>query len=155
MTLGCGGYGGNITSDNISPRHLLNIKRIAYEIVSVPNRFERAGGRTGAEAASLPSAPKPPTPAGVGADALSARIDQFLASRGYQAERAAPKPPGGAPRPTVAPDEKALDFVCEEDVRLAIQAGRQLVISEQAIVTPAARDLGEPHRVFIVAPWSG
>src|SRR6476469_9724970 len=31
MTLGCGGYGGNITSDNISPRHLLNIKRVAYE----------------------------------------------------------------------------------------------------------------------------
>ncbi len=32
MTLGCGGYGGNITSDNISPRHLLNIKRLAYEV---------------------------------------------------------------------------------------------------------------------------
>jgi acetaldehyde dehydrogenase (acetylating) len=32
MTLGCGGYGGNITSDNISPRHLLNIKRVAYEL---------------------------------------------------------------------------------------------------------------------------
>jgi acetaldehyde dehydrogenase (acetylating) len=31
MTLGCGGYGGNITSDNISPKHLLNIKRLAYE----------------------------------------------------------------------------------------------------------------------------
>src|SRR6184192_1240690 len=31
MTLGCGGWGGNITSDNISPRHLLNIKRLAYE----------------------------------------------------------------------------------------------------------------------------
>jgi acetaldehyde dehydrogenase (acetylating) len=31
MTLGCGGYGGNITSDNISPMHLLNIKRLAYE----------------------------------------------------------------------------------------------------------------------------
>src|SRR6185312_15111172 len=30
MTLGCGGWGGNITSDNISPRHLLNIKRLAY-----------------------------------------------------------------------------------------------------------------------------
>src|SRR5688500_13157275 len=26
MTLGCGGPGGNITSDNISPRHLLNLK---------------------------------------------------------------------------------------------------------------------------------
>ncbi len=30
MTLGCGSSGGNITSDNITPRHLLNIKRIAY-----------------------------------------------------------------------------------------------------------------------------
>ena len=29
MTLGCGGGGNNITSDNISPRHLLNIKRLA------------------------------------------------------------------------------------------------------------------------------
>ena len=40
MTLGCGGYGGNITSDNISPRHLLNIKRLAYEITPAANRFE-------------------------------------------------------------------------------------------------------------------
>src|SRR6187399_89104 len=41
MTLGCGGYGGNITSDNISPRHLLNIKRLAYELTPAANRFER------------------------------------------------------------------------------------------------------------------
>src|SRR5499426_3357223 len=40
MTLGCGGYGGNITSDNISPRHLLNIKRLAYEVTPAVNRFE-------------------------------------------------------------------------------------------------------------------
>ncbi len=44
MTLGCGGYGGNITSDNITPQHLLNIKRLAYEVRSVPNRWERATG---------------------------------------------------------------------------------------------------------------
>jgi len=31
MTLGCGSFGGNITSDNIGPRHLLNIKRVAWE----------------------------------------------------------------------------------------------------------------------------
>src|ERR1700719_4162598 len=43
MTLGCGGYGGNITSDNISPRHLLNIKRLAYEVSPAANRFEAAG----------------------------------------------------------------------------------------------------------------
>src|SRR5438874_11184799 len=57
----------------------------------------------------------------------------------------------GSAGPAGAP----LDFVCEEDVRLAIQAGRKLVVSERAIVTPAARDLGEQHRVFSVAPWRG
>lgn len=31
FTLGCGSYGGNITSDNITVDHLINIKRIAYE----------------------------------------------------------------------------------------------------------------------------
>jgi acetaldehyde dehydrogenase (acetylating) len=30
MTLGCGSFGGNITSDNIGPQHLLNIKRVAF-----------------------------------------------------------------------------------------------------------------------------
>ncbi len=44
MTLGCGGYGGNITSDNISPRHLLNIKRVAYELTPVVSRWDRAAG---------------------------------------------------------------------------------------------------------------
>ena len=31
MTLGCGSWGNNITSDNVGPQHLLNIKRLAYE----------------------------------------------------------------------------------------------------------------------------
>jgi hypothetical protein len=45
--------------------------------------------------------------------------------------------------------------VCEEDVRAAIHAGRKLTITERAIVTPAARDLGDQHSVFSVAPWRG
>lgn len=38
LTLGCGSYGGNISSDNITAKHLVNIKRIAFGIkdVSVP-----------------------------------------------------------------------------------------------------------------------
>lgn len=38
LTLGCGSYGGNITSDNVTARHLINIKRMAYGIkeVSIP-----------------------------------------------------------------------------------------------------------------------
>src|SRR4029453_7105945 len=31
MSLGCGAFAGNITSDNITPLHLINIKRLAYE----------------------------------------------------------------------------------------------------------------------------
>jgi acyl-CoA reductase-like NAD-dependent aldehyde dehydrogenase len=38
LTLGCGSFGGNITSDNVTARHLINIKRLAYGIkeVSIP-----------------------------------------------------------------------------------------------------------------------
>jgi acetaldehyde dehydrogenase (acetylating) len=35
LTLGCGSWGGNITSDNISPLHLMNLKRVAFETTSV------------------------------------------------------------------------------------------------------------------------
>jgi acetaldehyde dehydrogenase (acetylating) len=35
MTLGCGSYGNNITSDNIGPQHLLNIKRVAFGIKEI------------------------------------------------------------------------------------------------------------------------
>lgn len=40
MTLGCGTFGGNITSDNITAKHLLNIKRMAYGIkeVTIPKK---------------------------------------------------------------------------------------------------------------------
>lgn len=31
LTLGCGTWGGSITADNITPIHLLNIKRVAFE----------------------------------------------------------------------------------------------------------------------------
>ncbi|MCM3089877.1 MULTISPECIES: acetaldehyde dehydrogenase (acetylating) [unclassified Cytobacillus] len=30
LTLGCGSFGGNITSDNVTASHLINIKRMAY-----------------------------------------------------------------------------------------------------------------------------
>ncbi|MDO7787328.1 acetaldehyde dehydrogenase (acetylating) [Desulforamulus aquiferis] len=32
FTLGCGTWGGSATSDNVTPRHLINIKRVAYGI---------------------------------------------------------------------------------------------------------------------------
>jgi acetaldehyde dehydrogenase (acetylating) len=156
MTLGCGGYGGNITSDNISPRHLLNIKRLAYEITPAVNRFERP-----VTGISLPAGPPRPAPQpGISAGALTQRIDDFLGSRGYQTgrapERGALQPGGAGPvAAATSAGQKPLEFVCEDDVRVAIQAGRKLIVSERAIVTPAARDLGEQHRVFTIAPWRG
>jgi acetaldehyde dehydrogenase (acetylating) len=154
MTLGCGGYGGNITSDNITPRHLLNIKRVAYEITPARVHGESVRGKV-----------EPPAMAvGVRADVLTTRIDQFLGSRGFRTgslSSADGRQVGTVVAPPVFPREPAppvpapLDFVCEEDVRLAIRAGRKLAVSERAIVTPAARDLGEEHQVFSVAPWRG
>jgi acetaldehyde dehydrogenase (acetylating) len=161
MTLGCGGFGGNITSDNITPRHLINVKRVAYEIrpVAVPRvpvvpevpkaSFENAV--PGAPA--LPKAPSKPQPDSIPADALTNRIDKFLASRGL-----APAQNPLAPQAPYAPEAPAVggspeQFVCEDDVRTAIKNGKKLLIGERTIVTPSARDLGESARVFLHAGW--
>jgi hypothetical protein len=141
MTLGCGGYGGNITSDNISPRHLLNIKRLAYEIAPARSRFDQRG-------TDAPTA----APAGIPADALITRIDAFLGSRGYKPETQPPSVRRAPPGPVSgSADGRPLDFVCEEDVRQALKAGRKLLVSEKAIITPAARELGDEHRMFTLS----
>jgi acetaldehyde dehydrogenase (acetylating) len=163
MTLGCGGWGGNITSDNITPRHLLNIKRLAYELRPAAAAGDAARPFTGREAGRespprmntaerpLPKAPARPMQEGIPADALAARIDQFLASKGYK--------PGAAPASatvgngSVQAEGAPADFICEDDVRTAVRAGRKLLIGEKTIVTPAARDLGEAEKVFIQAGW--
>jgi hypothetical protein len=41
-----------------------------------------------------------------------------------------------------------MSFVCEEDVRVAAREGRRLRLAHRAIVTPAARDLGEELGLF-------
>jgi acetaldehyde dehydrogenase (acetylating) len=153
MTLGCGGWGGNITSDNITPRHLLNIKRLAYEVrPATASRPEAAAiqmpATRPAPTPALPRTPARPVATGIPVDTLSARIDQFLASRGYTAPDSARVE---APEAEVA--EAPTDFVCEDDVRAALKAGRKLVIGEKTIVTPAARDLGESQKVFVQAGW--
>lgn len=44
MTLGCGTFGGNITSDNLTVSHLMNVKRVAYGIkdIQVPEPKQEA-----------------------------------------------------------------------------------------------------------------
>ena len=49
---------------------------------------------------------------------------------------------------TAANGRKAIDFVSEDDVRRAIQKGEKIYINARTIITPAARDLGDPAEVF-------
>jgi acetaldehyde dehydrogenase (acetylating) len=162
MTLGCGGWGGNITSDNISPRHLLNIKRVAYEVRPAPlsatmssSTSTQPSGAPPVPAAAppgLPKAPSVPNVAGISAQTLATRIDSFLASRGYKppVDTAVPTAEPAAPRDAAA---VPAEFICEDDVRAALRAGRKLLIGEKTIITPAARDLGESQKVFVQAGW--
>jgi acetaldehyde dehydrogenase (acetylating) len=142
MTLGCGGWGGNITSDNISPLHLINVKRLAYEIR--PARPDEAGqAAAGGVRAAVP---------------LSSRVEAFLGSRGITAaptvQAAPPSQPGApaagpsGPVPVAPATPPPVAFVCEDDVRDASKAGRRIVIGPRTIVTPAARDAGEALRIF-------
>jgi acetaldehyde dehydrogenase (acetylating) len=162
MTLGCGGFGGNITSDNITPRHLLNIKRLAYEIRPAhPSTSQGAPSPQMRSEVPLPKAPQRPAAEPVSAESLSRRIDQFLQSRGIGGapQPAAPltAPPRAAAAAPVAggaaPPAKPEPFVCEDDVRAAARANRKILIDERTIVTPAARDAGEALRIFEQAGW--
>ncbi len=175
MTLGCGGYGGNITSDNITPRHLLNIKRLAYELRRPPRSALAAP--TLSEAPPLPEAPRKPVSGGLDPELLARRVETFLASRGIAASsptlahtgtasttrrpdpvppattpRApAVPPPGPAPAPAPPVVETPVEFVCEADVRQAVKTAQRIIVNDRTIITPAARDLGEQHRIFVQA----
>jgi acetaldehyde dehydrogenase (acetylating) len=162
MTLGCGGWGGNITSDNISPRHLLNVKRLAYEVTPASARKEiaqRTGGGSGPSAPQRQGtlrAPTAPAPAGVSATSLTKRIDAFLATKGFARGADAPGVAVNVENPSkpVSAGDKPAAFVCEEDVKQAIKHGRKIVIGDRSLITPAARDLAEQHRIFVQAGLS-
>jgi ASC-1-like (ASCH) protein len=52
------------------------------------------------------------------------------------------------PAPPATNGSKAVEFVSEDDVRRAIQKGDKIYINGKTIITPAARDMGEPAEVF-------
>ena len=161
MTLGCGSWGGNVTSDNVSPIHLLDIKRVAFETKPVN------AARPSAQPATVPSIPKR---APVKREEIAAIVDSFLSKKIAET----PVPRAAAPTlPSVTttqpeqsespvrtiihelrpPSENGakptpLDFVSEDDVRRAVSEGRKVYITAKTIITPAARDLGEEKDVF-------
>jgi hypothetical protein len=210
MTLGCGSWGGNVTSDNVSPLHLMDIKRVAFETRPVKSARPALATQTAAEPTQPASAPA--TPRTVGREEIAAIVDRFLAGRRleqgqqeaaplhasaspakyqpvidieagsmYDRSEAAPQaaaaptavdasdgngstpasnsPPSPSAAPPAPPSNgaqqaangssrKAVDFVSEDDVRRAIQKGEKIYVNARTIITPSARDMGEPAEVF-------
>ena len=160
MTLGCGSYGGNITSDNITPLHLINVKRLAYEVRGVDlqatlDAYGYTGERTApvpaASVASRPSvealpASAPPAP-------LEQRVSQFLDSRGVSSASRDSSFEGEASSvagaPSSPPSVDALEFVSEDDVRSAVNDGRKLPVGSSTVITPSARELGNDNNIFV------
>jgi len=177
MTLGCGSWGGNVTSDNVSPLHLMDIKRVAFETRPVKSIRSAAGVQ---QVASTPQPARAKEPAFAGGQIdrqeIAAIVDRFLAGKRVEAPAVssplpkpeieseagsmytAPPPPPVATEPVTKPkppapaatngNKAAVDFVSEEDVRRAIQKGEKIYINARTIITPAARDMGEPAEVF-------
>src|SRR5215208_6129576 len=179
MTLGCGSWGGNVTSDNVSPLHLMDIKRVAFETRPVNSARPAAG----TQKVSQPVLAKEPVVAGgkIDRQEIAAIVDRFLAgkrvepsnsplpapvieseagsmyagpaengtARGNGAERLPEPPRSSKPAPSASSNgAKAVDFVSEDDVRRAIQKGDKIYVNAKTIITPAARDIGEPAEIF-------
>ena len=181
MTLGCGAMAGNATSDNVGPQHLMNIRRVAMVVRRVEEAFEipAADGKatTAVPAGEVKqmvaaavgrflserglagaAAPAATTPAMI----ATSVVDRFLAGRGGTLPAAAPpsapascgcavQPPAApAPPPPVA----IHDFVCEADVRAAMNKNERIHIGPKTIVTPAARELANQHDILVTAQRS-
>src|SRR5215467_14469066 len=78
MTLGCGSWGGNVTSDNISPRHLLDVKRIAFETRPINQASSEGRAAATSQARAYPG---PAQRSHVDVSAIEALVDQFLSER--------------------------------------------------------------------------
>jgi len=168
MTLGCGSWGGNVTSDNVSPLHLLDIKRVAFETRAVASKRPAVAAQTTAmpqpaHAASRPATAAPTARSGgapkVSREEIASIVDRFLANR--PPETPLPSPPRDESAPTRASEtstrpapaassngRKAAEFVSEDDVRRAIQKGEKIYVGPRTIITPSARDIGDPGEVF-------
>ncbi|GIU81569.1 MAG: aldehyde dehydrogenase family protein [Acidobacteria bacterium] len=156
MTLGCGSWGGNVTSDNISPIHLLDIKRVAFETRPVGKKIQQT---------QQVQKPKPR----ISREEIAAIVDSFLAKRLSESVDIEKSRAEDLSQPELAQStspvktiihelrlpektengKRAVDFVSENDVRNALERNEKIYIHSKTIITPAARDLGEEKDIFV------
>lgn len=181
MTLGCGALGGNITSDNIGPQHLMNLRRVAWESRAVEHRTIAAADRMNTPA-KAPAATEsvdtrggsvkprnstqqsqPTTATGIPDRAAVARaVEHVMAhlgiARGAAASSAKPSSVGTSSSTPVAakPAASATNvspFVTEGDVRRAVTRGEKIFIGPKTILTPSARDVAGAETVIVMTDY--
>jgi acetaldehyde dehydrogenase (acetylating) len=175
MTLGCGAQGNNVTSDNISPLHLINLKRVAYgvrDVAATPvippvSPMARAMPESvkAVKTSNKRAVVENVVDQWLGKKSTSAAFSPFIPASDVKplvkhASAAPQQPPlssyrelqPGAPKPAAAAvATKPVPFVCEDDVRTAIRSHARILIGKKTIITPSARDLGEGSQVFVVS----
>ena len=103
------------------------------EIAAIVDRFL---ANRQPESTSPPAAPQAPRPDG---------------SIGAGGNGGAAREPAKAPSQSAANGRKAAEFVSEDDVKQAIQKGEKIYVGPRTIITPSARDIGDPAEVFAKA----
>jgi hypothetical protein len=145
----------------------MDIKRVAFE--TRPVKSVRPAVSTQTVTQPIPAAKEPVVAGGkIDRQEIAAIVDRFLAGKRvepaasplpspvieseagsmYTAPAPAPPPRENKPAPPSNNGAKAVDFVSEDDVRRAIQKGEKIYIGARTIITPAARDIGEPAEIF-------
>ncbi|MFB3851997.1 MAG: aldehyde dehydrogenase family protein [Acidobacteriota bacterium] len=120
LTLGCGALGNNITSDNITPLHLMDIKRVAFETKPINAKDV------------IPLKP------------LISPLEIY----GYEYQQKKDDGDFSPKAPAKEQIDSPFDFVSEEDVRKAKKENRRIKIHSKTIITPLAKELGENWAIF-------
>jgi acetaldehyde dehydrogenase (acetylating) len=161
MTLGCGAMAGNITSDNIGPLHLINIKRIAYAVRKPEEAFEAQPVSRGTVIAAVEKYLASRGVTTAPSSNVAGIVDRFLSekkaaggSRSSSSGGTGGSPvqwTAGDPPAPPAPTPPIASFVCENDVREAMQSSRKIYVGPKTIITPSARDLGDQFGILVLA----
>jgi len=163
LTLGCGTFGNNITTDNITATHLINIKRLAYETEPVEfplpadegtAKAEPAAAATAAESGAAVCPPVQSPAADPAADEPEVAVDRETIRE--MVREALQEVGQGLPTATESTRDETRniweihDFVTVSDVQEAAGQGLRIAVTPETRITPLARELGDKLKIFIL-----
>lgn len=134
LTLGCGAWGGNITSDNVTALHLVHIKRLAFGVrpVEFPRGLQAGGAPNRPPAVGAPVTPPTREPASVFIPAVSPAVAATPPARPATSEPS----PGPSPFSPPASAPAAAGPVDRQAVRDLVASALRGIIQEQTESVP-------------------